>query len=69
MLQDREKRERAVLDSVERTKKESERLRKAKLYKHVLEDSEKAEELKKNVLGVGDNEKGIIMMELEGVER
>ncbi|MFH4973773.1 hypothetical protein AB6A40_000482 [Gnathostoma spinigerum] len=67
--EDREKRERAVLDSIERARKESERLRKAKLYKHVLEDSEKAEELKKNVLGVGDNEKGIIMMELESVER
>lgn len=40
--------------AIEEAKREAEKLRKAKLYKHVLEDSENSAELERTILGYDD---------------
>uniref|UniRef100_A0A0N5A7T0 Meiosis-specific nuclear structural protein 1 n=1 Tax=Syphacia muris TaxID=451379 RepID=A0A0N5A7T0_9BILA len=45
------KREEAVLAAIEEAKRNAEKLRKAKLYKHVLEDTENTTDLEHSILG------------------
>ncbi|VDD90708.1 unnamed protein product [Enterobius vermicularis] len=67
--EERKRKEDAVLAAIEEAKREAEKLRKAKLYKHVLEDSENSAELERTILGYDDATNVKILKEVESLER
>ncbi|VDK54732.1 unnamed protein product [Anisakis simplex] len=68
-LEDRERTEAALLASIERAKREAEMLKKAKLYKHVLESCESNAALEHSILSEDDRENSRILREVESLER
>lgn len=67
--EEQRRKEEAVQDAIEKAKQEAEKLRKARIYKHVLEDRENSADLERSILGYDIATNVKILKEVESLER